>query len=190
MTEWPHLTSTEWPPFILTRWPSLSSVEWHPSILTEWLSLSSVKKISKCLYSMAFFTAIKHSLYRVQWQKVIISIDGKIIVLFVLLNILYLWTWKLWNFTMAGTRCESVMDLCLSSPCQNAGTCVQTGSAYVCNCSATFTGRHCEDMIVLPNVSSSAGGIESKEIYIIVGKNPIVLILLIWYHTKFLLISS
>lgn len=69
----------------------------------------------------------------------------------------------------SGPRCETVQNLCLSNPCQNNGVCVQDGALYTCNCSQSYQGLHCED-IILPAVSSSATGINRDEILVIAGK--------------------
>lgn len=69
---------------------------------------------------------------------------------------------------VSGIRCEMVQNLCLSNPCQNGGICVQEGAMYTCNCSLSYSGTHCED-IILPSVSSSTNGINRDEIYVISG---------------------
>ncbi|XP_070181224.1 fibropellin-3-like [Littorina saxatilis] len=37
------------------------------------------------------------------------------------------------------------IDECASSPCQNGGSCVDQANAYTCNCSAGYTGDHCQN---------------------------------------------
>lgn len=40
--------------------------------------------------------------------------------------------------------CDTEIDLCYSSPCQNGATCVGRENGYVCLCAETFAGKHCE----------------------------------------------
>lgn len=34
---------------------------------------------------------------------------------------------------------------CLSQPCQNAGSCLETERGYVCECQEGYTGQDCRD---------------------------------------------
>lgn len=34
---------------------------------------------------------------------------------------------------------------CLSQPCQNAGSCLETEQGYVCECQEGYTGQDCRD---------------------------------------------
>lgn len=44
-----------------------------------------------------------------------------------------------------GTRCDIQLDVCLSRPCVNGGTCVQPGvNVYTCACPAGYYGYNCE----------------------------------------------
>ena len=36
------------------------------------------------------------------------------------------------------------LDLCVSNPCENDGTCVNGVGAYTCRCATGFTGANCE----------------------------------------------
>ena len=36
------------------------------------------------------------------------------------------------------------VDTCVSSPCRNGGTCVNTKESYRCNCKRGFQGQNCE----------------------------------------------
>ncbi|KAK2160092.1 hypothetical protein LSH36_140g00016 [Paralvinella palmiformis] len=42
---------------------------------------------------------------------------------------------------------NSDIDECLSSPCQNGGTCTDEVNGYSCTCVAGFTGTNCETNI-------------------------------------------
>ena len=44
-------------------------------------------------------------------------------------------------------RCAEDIDECVSSPCHNNATCVDLVDAYVCNCSANYTGVWCENLV-------------------------------------------
>ena len=45
----------------------------------------------------------------------------------------------------SGPQCLSDIDECLSSPCQNSGSCLQPeADSYVCDCVLGYTGTHCE----------------------------------------------
>jgi hypothetical protein len=41
------------------------------------------------------------------------------------------------------------IDECLSSPCQNGGTCTDDVNGYTCACDAGYTGTNCETGILL-----------------------------------------
>ncbi|KAM6973322.1 cadherin EGF LAG seven-pass G-type receptor 1-like [Aplochiton taeniatus] len=43
-----------------------------------------------------------------------------------------------------GEYCETEVDLCYSSPCQNHGTCHSREGGYTCECAEHFTGERCE----------------------------------------------
>jgi hypothetical protein len=47
---------------------------------------------------------------------------------------------------VAGNTCNVAVDPCSSSPCQNAGTCMQVGTTgYRCACAEGFRGSSCEE---------------------------------------------
>ena len=43
-----------------------------------------------------------------------------------------------------GNNCQSHIDYCLSSPCQNGGTCKSGTSGYNCRCPSFYIGDNCE----------------------------------------------
>ena len=58
----------------------------------------------------------------------------------------------LWNFV---TNFSTEIDECLSSPCQNNGSCRDHLNGYSCLCQTGFTGRNCESgLLKLSSVSS------------------------------------
>ena len=49
---------------------------------------------------------------------------------------------------------------CLSSPCQNGGSCFSYNDGYRCNCAQGYTGAHCENAVpssCVPNPCSYGG---------------------------------
>ena len=48
---------------------------------------------------------------------------------------------------IAGQRCEEETDECLSKPCQNGGSCVDTVNGYTCECTNTYEGPSCSERI-------------------------------------------
>ena len=46
-----------------------------------------------------------------------------------------------------GMDCETKIDDCLGSPCQNNGTCIDGILNYTCDCTEDFGGRDCENYI-------------------------------------------
>ena len=44
-----------------------------------------------------------------------------------------------------GRLCETDVDECLSIPCQNNGTCVDSSGNFTCNCTAGFKGKQCSE---------------------------------------------
>ena len=44
----------------------------------------------------------------------------------------------------AGINCQTNIDDCVSSPCQNGGRCIDRVAGYVCGCLPMWTGPHCE----------------------------------------------
>lgn len=46
-----------------------------------------------------------------------------------------------------GSHCEHQLDICLSAPCNNGGTCYNvqnTSSSVICTCPSGFSGTYCE----------------------------------------------
>ncbi len=44
----------------------------------------------------------------------------------------------------SGNECRTDIDECASSPCSNAGTCIDGIASYICACSQGYTGRTCQ----------------------------------------------
>lgn len=51
---------------------------------------------------------------------------------------------KLINNQKCTNICIPDIDECISSPCQNGGSCQGLTAAYKCNCDHGFTGLNCE----------------------------------------------
>jgi Notch-like protein len=43
-----------------------------------------------------------------------------------------------------GRHCEIAIDYCISAPCQNNGTCVNSPYGYFCTCASGFVGHNCQ----------------------------------------------
>lgn len=46
-----------------------------------------------------------------------------------------------------GIYCQSDIDECESSPCQNGGICINKLASYDCACPTGFTGNNCEQVL-------------------------------------------
>lgn len=51
------------------------------------------------------------------------------------------------NSGYSGVRCETNINDCASSPCENGATCVDQVSGYSCTCANGYIGVHCEENI-------------------------------------------
>ena len=47
--------------------------------------------------------------------------------------------------TISGILCETSDDFCVSSPCENNGTCVNGSNSYICNCVKGWKGINCTE---------------------------------------------
>ena len=43
-----------------------------------------------------------------------------------------------------GRNCQTVINSCQNTPCQNDGICSPIGTVYICTCLPGYTGRNCE----------------------------------------------
>jgi hypothetical protein len=48
-----------------------------------------------------------------------------------------------------GLQCQTDIDECVSSPCQNGGTCMDGVNGYTCTCVADYHGTHCESIYAI-----------------------------------------
>lgn len=46
-----------------------------------------------------------------------------------------------------GTRCETQINQCASTPCLNGAQCINLVNGYICNCVTDFTGTNCQSKI-------------------------------------------
>ena len=59
---------------------------------------------------------------------------------------------------LSGTICQVPILQCLDNPCQNNGTCIQTGTKFNCNCPVTHTGSRCESELLCTESTCLNGG--------------------------------
>ncbi|XP_066964963.1 protein eyes shut-like [Macrobrachium rosenbergii] len=57
-----------------------------------------------------------------------------------------------------GRWCEKDVDECLTSPCYNAGVCLNTPGSFACACQFGYTGDLCEEAVVFCEDSPCANG--------------------------------
>ena len=48
-----------------------------------------------------------------------------------------------------GANCDQDIDECELNPCGENGVCINSFGGYTCECSAEFTGAHCEEAATL-----------------------------------------
>lgn len=70
------------------------------------------------------------------------------------------------GFTGLTTRytCDTKIDLCYSSPCQNGGICSATESGYYCDCPTGFQGQNCEEEDLPPDLNCDTCSEECRNI--------------------------
>lgn len=77
------------------------------------------------------------------------------------------------------------LNMCRSSPCLNGGTCDNLPNAFVCNCTAGFTGPTCNDVIIeTPSVD-----IETSSAFIYIGLGVGIALIVIFLIAVILIIT-
>ena len=57
-----------------------------------------------------------------------------------------------------GEVCDINVDDCITSPCQNGGSCIDGLNSYTCDCPSEFSGMQCESQLVFCSSDSCANG--------------------------------
>ena len=63
----------------------------------------------------------------------------------------------------SGEQCETDIDECESSPCENGGSCSDAVNGFVCSCSVDFSGPTCESEVVFCREDSCLNGATCNE---------------------------
>lgn len=48
---------------------------------------------------------------------------------------------------LTGSRCSTIINYCVSLPCQNGGTCLKALNSYTCTCPTGYDGVNCETVL-------------------------------------------
>lgn len=60
---------------------------------------------------------------------------------------------------------------CLSHPCQNAGSCLETERGYVCECQEGYTGQDCRDREYRPRALPRGCSISRGAFMLVAGRS-------------------
>lgn len=66
-----------------------------------------------------------------------------------------------------------MLDLCKKNPCKNGGTCRSDQGGYTCSCVPQWTGKDCEQGIVVCNVTRRGQLFRLKRLYFQANQNSL-----------------